>query len=57
MPYKIWHASDVHHLYAVEGAVLRFRPVMMTMLVASLGLPPAALPRELVPIRSVHSPS
>jgi cobalt-zinc-cadmium resistance protein CzcA len=28
---------------AVEGAVLRLRPMMMTMLVASLGLLPAAL--------------
>jgi cobalt-zinc-cadmium resistance protein CzcA len=30
---------------AVEGAVLRLRPIMMTMLVASLGLLPAALSR------------
>lgn len=28
---------------AVEGAVLRLRPIMMTMLVATLGLFPAAL--------------
>jgi heavy metal efflux system protein len=28
---------------AVEGAVLRLRPIMMTMLVTTLGLPPAAL--------------
>jgi len=28
---------------AVEGAVLRLRPIMMTMLVATLGLMPAAL--------------
>jgi len=28
---------------AIEGAVLRLRPIMMTMLVASLGLVPAAL--------------
>jgi len=27
---------------AKEGAVLRFRPILMTMLVASLGLVPAA---------------
>ena len=27
---------------ATEGAVLRFRPILMTMLVASLGLVPAA---------------
>jgi cobalt-zinc-cadmium resistance protein CzcA len=27
---------------AIEGAVLRFRPIMMTMLVATLGLLPAA---------------
>src|ERR1035437_3391361 len=30
---------------AVEGAVLRLRPIMMTMLVAMLGLLPAALSR------------
>jgi cobalt-zinc-cadmium resistance protein CzcA len=29
----------------VEGAVLRLRPIMMTMLVASLGLLPAAMSR------------
>jgi len=29
--------------FAVEGAVLRLRPIMMTMLVATLGLLPAAL--------------
>ena len=28
---------------AIEGAVLRLRPIMMTMLVATLGLLPAAL--------------
>ena len=28
---------------AVEGAVMRLRPIMMTMLVATLGLLPAAL--------------
>ncbi len=28
---------------AVEGAVLRLRPIMMTMLVATLGLLPAAI--------------
>ena len=28
---------------AIEGAVLRLRPIMMTMLVATLGLIPAAL--------------
>ena len=28
---------------AVEGAVLRFRPIIMTMLVATLGLLPAAV--------------
>jgi len=32
---------------AVEGAVLRLRPVMMTMLVATLGLLPAALSHEI----------
>lgn len=30
---------------AAEGAVLRLRPIMMTMLVATLGLLPAALSR------------
>ena len=33
---------DVEHA-AVEGAVLRLRPIMMTMLVATLGLLPAAV--------------
>jgi cobalt-zinc-cadmium resistance protein CzcA len=33
---------------AVEGAVLRLRPIMMTMLVATLGLLPAALSHEIV---------
>ncbi len=32
---------------AIEGAVLRLRPIMMTMLVATLGLLPAALSREI----------
>jgi heavy metal efflux system protein len=32
---------------AVEGAVLRLRPMMMTMLVATLGLLPAALSHEI----------
>jgi cobalt-zinc-cadmium resistance protein CzcA len=32
---------------AVEGAVLRLRPVMMTMLVATFGLVPAALSHEI----------
>ena len=31
------------HEAAVEGAVLRLRPIMMTMLVATLGLLPAAI--------------
>ena len=37
--------SDREHIIkaAVEGSVLRLRPVMMTMLVATLGLLPAAL--------------
>jgi cobalt-zinc-cadmium resistance protein CzcA len=37
--------SDQEHIIeaAVEGSVLRLRPVMMTMLVATLGLLPAAL--------------
>jgi len=37
--------SDEDHIVeaAVEGAVLRLRPIMMTMLVATLGLLPAAL--------------
>lgn len=38
-------ASSPQHIIeaAVEGAVLRLRPIMMTMLVATLGLLPAAL--------------
>jgi heavy metal efflux system protein len=42
---KGMEASTVAHLVdsAVEGAVLRLRPVMMTMLVATLGLLPAAM--------------
>src|ERR1035438_6771754 len=32
---------------AVEGAVLRLRPIMMTMLVATFGLVPAALPHAI----------
>jgi cobalt-zinc-cadmium resistance protein CzcA len=32
---------------AVEGAILRLRPVMMTMLVATLGLLPAALSHDI----------
>ncbi len=32
---------------AVEGAILRLRPIMMTMLVATLGLLPAALSRSI----------
>jgi cobalt-zinc-cadmium resistance protein CzcA len=32
---------------AVDGAVLRLRPIMMTMLVATLGLLPAALSRDI----------
>jgi cobalt-zinc-cadmium resistance protein CzcA len=37
--------STQEHIFeaAVEGAVLRLRPIMMTMLVATLGLLPAAL--------------
>jgi heavy metal efflux system protein len=37
--------SDYEHIVeaAVEGSVLRLRPVMMTMLVATLGLLPAAM--------------
>jgi cobalt-zinc-cadmium resistance protein CzcA len=42
---KGMEASSEEHIVeaAVEGAVLRLRPVMMTMLVATLGLLPAAL--------------
>jgi cobalt-zinc-cadmium resistance protein CzcA len=36
-------AGDTIESAAVEGAVLRLRPIMMTMLVAALGLLPAAL--------------
>ena len=32
---------------AIEGAVLRLRPIMMTMLVATLGLLPAALSHDI----------
>jgi cobalt-zinc-cadmium resistance protein CzcA len=32
---------------AEEGALLRFRPIMMTMLVATLGLLPAALSHDI----------
>jgi len=32
---------------AIEGAVLKFRPILMTMLVAALGLLPAALSHEI----------
>jgi cobalt-zinc-cadmium resistance protein CzcA len=34
--------SDIIKEAAIEGAVLRLRPIMMTMLVATLGLLPAA---------------
>ena len=42
---KGMEASSDEHIVdaAVEGAVLRLRPIMMTMLVATLGLLPAAL--------------
>jgi cobalt-zinc-cadmium resistance protein CzcA len=42
---KGMEVSNEEHIIeaAVEGAVLRLRPVMMTMLVATLGLLPAAL--------------
>jgi heavy metal efflux system protein len=42
---KGMEVSNKEHIIeaAVEGAVLRLRPVMMTMLVATLGLLPAAL--------------
>ncbi len=42
---KGMEVSNAEHIIeaAVEGAVLRLRPVMMTMLVATLGLLPAAL--------------
>jgi cobalt-zinc-cadmium resistance protein CzcA len=36
---------------AVEGAVLRLRPILMTMLVATLGLLPAALSRSKIRMR------
>jgi cobalt-zinc-cadmium resistance protein CzcA len=36
------HGYSIHEA-AVEGAVLRLRPIMMTMLVATLGLLPAAI--------------
>lgn len=34
-------------LAAMEGALLRFRPIMMTMLAATLGLLPAALSHDI----------
>ena len=37
---RILHVAEES---AIEGAVLRLRPIMMTMLVATLGLLPAAL--------------
>jgi cobalt-zinc-cadmium resistance protein CzcA len=42
---KGMEVSDQEHIVeaAIEGAVLRLRPIMMTMLVATLGLLPAAL--------------
>jgi cobalt-zinc-cadmium resistance protein CzcA len=42
---KGMEVSSLEHIVdaAVEGAVLRLRPIMMTMLVATLGLLPAAL--------------
>jgi cobalt-zinc-cadmium resistance protein CzcA len=42
---KGMEVSSTEHIIdaAVEGSVLRLRPVMMTMLVATLGLLPAAL--------------
>jgi cobalt-zinc-cadmium resistance protein CzcA len=42
---KGMEVSDYEHIVeaAVEGSVLRLRPVMMTMLVATLGLLPAAM--------------
>ena len=42
---------------AVEGAVLRLRPIMMTMLVATLGLLPAATSHGIGPTRSARSRS
>ena len=41
----------------MEGAVLRLRPIMMTTLVATLGLLPAACRTPSAPIRSGPSPS
>lgn len=43
--HKRRHQSEEEHIIdsAVEGAVLRLRPIMMTMLVATLGLLPAAM--------------
>jgi len=39
---RVWSKEHIINA-AVEGAVLRLRPIMMTMLVATLGLMPAAL--------------
>ena len=44
------------HEAAIEGAVLRLRPIMMTMLVATLGLLPAAISTASVPIRKNRLP-
>ena len=46
---KGMEVSNEEHIIeaAVEGAVLRLRPIMMTMLVATLGLLPAALSHEI----------
>jgi cobalt-zinc-cadmium resistance protein CzcA len=41
---------------AVEGAVLRLRPIMLTMLVATFGLLPARFHTKLDPIRSGRLP-
>ena len=42
---------------AVEGAVLRLRPIMMTMLVATLGLLPAALSHDIGSVVSSNDQS
>src|SRR6201999_1273242 len=40
---QLWPRSHSSTDAAVEGAVLRLRPIMITMLVATLGLLPAAM--------------
>jgi heavy metal efflux system protein len=49
--------AGAHRRAAVEGAVLRLRPIMMTMLVATLGCCPPRCRTPSAPTRSGPSPS